>query len=148
MSHSPCTQLINITKPSLLMPVGPGHIINLTFIFQFSLPASPLSAEMSLGGWKEHSDELGAVGDKTLLSSHWFTSVPILCVPSKRKKKHVHTQASCVRCLNAGLSLKRSQKSCTLIYFAELQKWITCDFSFKTFLTRSISVHAGLVLYC
>lgn len=57
MSHSRCTQPINITKPSPLMPAGQNHITNLTLIFLFSLPASPQPAEMSQGGWKEHSEE-------------------------------------------------------------------------------------------
>lgn len=56
MSHSPCTQLINITKTLPPHASRLDRITNLTFIFLFSLPAH--LCLLSRGGWKEHSDEL------------------------------------------------------------------------------------------
>lgn len=64
MSHSPCTQLINITKTLPLHASGPGSITNLTFIFLFS-PSAHLRL-LSRAGWTEHRDELRAVGELNL----------------------------------------------------------------------------------
>lgn len=96
MSHSYCTQLINITKPFILTPVGPGHIINLTFIFLFSQPASPQPVLMSWGGLKERSDELEEI--EILLLSYWVgvsNKVSVSVVHTRkviRKKMHFESQ--------------------------------------------------------
>lgn len=96
MSHSYCTQLINITKPFILTPVGPGHITNLTFIFLFSQPASPQPVLMSWGGLKERSDEPEEI--EILLLSYWVgvsNKVSVSVVHTRkviRKKMHFESQ--------------------------------------------------------
>lgn len=96
MSHSYCTQLINITKPFILTPVGPGHITNLTFIFLFSQPASPQPVLMSWGGLKERSDEPEEI--KILLLSYWVgvsNKVSVSVVHTRkviRKNTHFESQ--------------------------------------------------------